>query len=185
MAAKNFIKVALVTLLTIALVICAMPMAFAAEDTAAEMESTADTAADTTVDTAEDTADTTADTVADTAEDTAAAGEDSAADTTETSDESAGAEEDESGISTGTIVSIAIVAVIVIAAAVYCIKNKEKVAKFFREVRSECKKIVWTPAKTVKKNTIVVLVIMIVCVIVIAALDLLFSKGIVWLGNII
>ena len=185
MAAKNYIKVALVTLLTLALMLCAVPMAFAT-DTVVEVTTGlagAETSDTTSAETGEETQAPVSSETGEGAKDesapetTGAADADGATDTT-------GAEE-EGGISTGTIIGIVIVAVIVIAVAVYCIKNKEKVAKFFREVRSECKKIVWTPAKTVKKNTIVVLVIMVVCVIVIAALDLLFNKGIVWLGKLI
>ena len=191
MATKNIIKVALVTLLTFALVICAMPFAFAVETEGLASDSVADIATDTvapeaadsTADTAVDTADVAADTAekaddtaADTAEDTAAA-----TDTTGT----ASTEEEKGGISTGTVVSIAIVAVIVVVAAVYCIKNREKVAKFFREVRSECKKGGWTPWKQVKKSTLVVVIIIIICVIVIGLLDYLFNTGIVSLGSLI
>lgn len=210
MAAKNYIKVALVTLLTLALVICMVPMAFAtetadetdgavdAEIVIATNENTADdAAAEDTVVSEESIADTIADTAEDTVASTEVAGEestddtaadteaDTAADTAEVSDETgSGTTEEKGGISTGTIVSIVIVAVIVIAAAVYCIKNREKVAKFFREVKSECKKIAWTPWKTVRKNTFVVVIIVIVCAIVIGALDLLFSKGIISLGDL-
>ena len=204
MATKNYIKVALVTLLTIALVICMVPMAFATEtadetdgavdaeiviatnDNSADDAAADDAAAEDTEASEESIADTIADTAEDTVADTAADTEaDTAADTAETSDETgSGATEEKGGISTGTIVSIVIVAVIVIAAAVYCIKNREKVAKFFREVKSECKKIAWTPWKTVRKNTFVVVIIVIVCAIVIGALDLLFSKGIISLGDL-
>ncbi len=206
MAAKNYIKVALVTLLTIALVICAVPMAFAAEVDASDI---VDTTADTTV-TVEsgaaadsvDSADSA--TPADSGDDVVAPGteevadesketaKDEAADTEADSTEATtgGADKGDSadkkgGISTGTIISIVIVAVIVIACAVYCIINRAKVAKFFREVRSECKKIVWTPFKTVRKNLLIVLIIMVLCAVVIGALDLLFSKGIIALGDLI
>ncbi|MBE6538556.1 MAG: preprotein translocase subunit SecE [Ruminococcaceae bacterium] len=192
MATKNIIKVALVTLLTFALVICAMPFAFAVETEGLDSDSVADIATDTvapeaadsTADTAVDTADDTSADTEEIAKDTAEAGDETGADTTETTGETSATEE-EKGISTGTIVSIAIVAVIVVVAAVYCIKNREKVAKFFREVRSECKKVVWTPWKQVKKSTFVVVIIIIICVIVIGLLDYLFNTGIVSLGSLI
>ena len=197
MASKNFIKVALVALLTLTLVFCMVPMAFATEteadvteavtDTVTDAESAADTAADTAAesvaDTAADTAvDTSVDTEADKAvEETEESGEETAADTTGATEET----EENKGLSTGTIVSIVFTAVIVIGVAIYCIKNKEKVVTFFREVRSECKKIVWTPWKTVKKSTLIVVIVVVVFAVLIGALDLLFHRGIVSLGNLI
>ncbi|MEE0968085.1 MAG: preprotein translocase subunit SecE [Clostridia bacterium] len=179
MAAKNYIKVALVTLLTLALVICAMPMAFATDTVADEV--TEDVVE------SESTGDTTAESPAET--DAPESGNADAADTAEGTDTEAvgdtGSDEEKKGITTGTIVSIAIVAVIVVFAAVYCIKNREKVAKFFREVKSECKKIVWTPWKTVRKNLLIVLIVLVVFIIAIGALDLMFHKGIIALGDLI
>ncbi len=185
MASKNFIKVALVALLTLTLVFCMVPMAFATETEAdvteavteavTDAESAADTAADTAVDTSVDTE-------ADKAvEETEESGEETAADTTGATEET----EENKGLSTGTIVSIVFTAVIVIGVAIYCIKNKEKVVTFFREVRSECKKIVWTPWKTVKKSTLIVVIVVVVFAVLIGALDLLFHRGIVSLGNLI
>ena len=63
-------------------------------------------------------------------------------------------------------------------------KKKGKTAGFWKGFKSELKKIVWTPWNQVKKNTFVVLVIIIAAAIVIGALDLLFSKGILALGKI-
>lgn len=187
MAFKKFSKVAFAVLMAVALIISVSPIcAFAADDEVTDAVS--DTAAVTE-------AVTDAETSTDAASETEAPAdkEPSAADTNaETSgEETTPADstddtktDEKKGISTGTIVSLAIVLVIVIAAAVYCIKNKEKVAKFFREVKSELKKIVWTPWSQVKKNTFVVLVIVIICAAAIGALDYLFSKGIFALGRI-
>lgn len=187
MAFKKFSKVAFAVLMAVALIISVSPIcAFAADDEVTDAVS--DTAAVTE-------AVTDAETSADAASETEAPAdkEPSAADTNaETSgEETTPADstddtktDEKKGVPTGTIVSLAIVLVIVIAAAVYCIKNKEKVAKFFREVKSELKKIVWTPWSQVKKNTFVVLVIVIICAAAIGALDYLFSKGIFALGRI-
>ena len=82
------------------------------------------------------------------------------------------------------IISLSLLGVFLIAVAVYCIINREKVGKLLRGLKSELKKIVWTPWNQVKKNTFVVLVIIIAAAIVIGALDLLFSKGILALGKI-
>lgn len=187
MAFKKFSKVAFAVLMAVALIISVSPIcAFAADDEVTDAVS--DTAAVTEAVTDTETS-------ADAASETEAPAdkEPSAADTNaETSgEETTPADstddtktDEKKGVSTGTIVSLAIVLVIVIAAAVYCIKNKEKVAKFFREVKSELKKIVWTPWSQVKKNTFVVLVIVIICAAAIGALDYLFSKGIFALGRI-
>ena len=87
-------------------------------------------------------------------------------------------------LTTGEIVSIVITLVIIIIAVVYCIKNRVKVAKFFRECKSEVKKITWTPKNQVAKNTFVVIVVVIIAAIFIAILDLLFSSGVGLLGNL-
>ena len=88
------------------------------------------------------------------------------------------------GLTVGNIVSIAIAVVVVVLIAVYCIKNREKVGKFLRSLKSEFKKIVWSPWSQVRKNTLVVLVVVIACAIVIALLDFLFSRSITALATI-
>lgn len=50
----------------------------------------------------------------------------------------------------------------------------KKAGRFFREIRSEFKKIVWPSKKQVLNNTAVVLVFMVVCAIVIWLLDWAF-----------
>ncbi|MGN1048131.1 MAG: preprotein translocase subunit SecE [Eubacteriales bacterium] len=200
MAAKKFMRTALVIILTLALAISVSPLCVFADEGDATVSAVTDSAEPVdTADTAEpadaapvdgESADTDTETVPDTSDTEAVSGEtgaeDSAADTSDDTSEDTAAVSDEkkSGISTGTIVSIVIVAVIVVAAAVYCIKNREKVAKFFRECKSELKKIVWTPWKQVKKNTVVVIIIVIICAVIIGLLDLLFSKGIIALGDL-
>ncbi|MBQ8568817.1 MAG: preprotein translocase subunit SecE [Oscillospiraceae bacterium] len=59
-------------------------------------------------------------------------------------------------------------------------KNKSKdkqngIVKYFKELRSEFKKVVWPSRKTVFNNTGVVLVVMVVCSLVIWGLDTGFS----------
>lgn len=185
MATKNFNKIAcLILSLVLVFVLCSVSV-FATE------------AADTTVDTVEvaDTGDTAAPDAedgdaapADTAEvaDDSDKADDTAADTEDAGDtETTGDTAKESKkLTTGEIVSIVITLVIVIVAVVYCIKNRVKVAKFFRECRSEVKKITWTPKNQVAKNTFVVIVVVIIAAIFIAILDLLFSTGVGLLGNL-
>lgn len=57
-------------------------------------------------------------------------------------------------------------------------KKKGKIREAWRGFRSETKKIVWPTWKQVFKNTLVVLVIVVICAIVIALLDYAFSGGI-------
>ncbi len=86
--------------------------------------------------------------------------------------------EEEEGFGTSDIVSLIILGVVVIAIAVYCIVKREKVGKFFRSLKSEFKKIVWSPRDQVRKNTIVVVVAVVALAIIIALADLVFMKGI-------
>ena len=61
----------------------------------------------------------------------------------------------------------------------------ERVGHFFRSYVSEIKKIVWCPWKQVRKNSLVVLAVVIACAIVICALDIVFSKALLGLGTLI
>ena len=84
----------------------------------------------------------------------------------------------------GTIISLVIVGVVLIAVAVFCIIKKEKVGKLFRSLKSETKKVVWMPWEQVRKNTIVVVIIIVIVSVAIGLLDFAFSKGIIALGDI-
>lgn len=54
-------------------------------------------------------------------------------------------------------------------------KKQNSVAKYFRELKSEFKKVVWPSKKTVINNTFVVLVTMVASAIVVWGLDSAFS----------
>ena len=60
----------------------------------------------------------------------------------------------------------------------------KKFVKLCKDTAGEMKKVVWTPKKTVLKNTIVVLVVMVICIIVIGVLDWVFSNGILALAGL-
>ena len=68
-------------------------------------------------------------------------------------------------------------------------KNKkplgERIKNFFRVYKSEIKKITWTPKEQVRKNSILVLVIVLVMTVVLGLLDLVFSTGITNLAELI
>jgi len=87
-------------------------------------------------------------------------------------------EEEKKGLSTFDIVSLIILGVLIIVGVVYCIKNREKVGKFLRSLKSEFKKISWSSWRDVRKNTLVVIVVVVAVAIVIGGVDFLFSKGI-------
>ncbi len=57
-------------------------------------------------------------------------------------------------------------------------KKKGRIKEAWRGFKSETKKIVWPTWKQVLKNTGVVLVIVIICAVIIGALDYAFSGGI-------
>ena len=78
----------------------------------------------------------------------------------------------------GTIISLAILGVIVIVVAIFCIIKREKVGKFLRSLKSESKKVVWLPWNQVRKSTVVVIIVVVIIAIVIGALDAAFSAGI-------
>ena len=109
----------------------------------------------------------------------------------ETEDEHAGhnhddeTTEEKKGVTTFDIVSLAILGVLAIVGVVYCLKNKEKVGKFLRSLKSEFKKISWSSWTDVRKNTLVVLVVVIAVAVLIGLVDFLFSKGIIALDNLI
>ena len=64
-------------------------------------------------------------------------------------------------------------------------KKKGRIGEAWRGFKSETKKIVWPTWKQVLKNTFVVLVIVLICAVIIGALDYAFSGGIKALANII
>lgn len=64
-------------------------------------------------------------------------------------------------------------------------KKENRIAKFFRDYKSEMKKITWCPFKTVKQSTVLVIVLTILLAAVIAVLDLGFSKGLLEFGKLI
>ncbi len=60
----------------------------------------------------------------------------------------------------------------------------KKIGGFFREYRSELKKVVWYPRDRVLHDTGIAVAVLVVCGIIIGVLDLLFTQLILLLGNI-
>lgn len=65
------------------------------------------------------------------------------------------------------------------------VKFSERVKKFWRDYKSEFKKIVWCPWKQVKNNTVVVVAIVLATGAVVGLLDFGFSKAIAALGGLL
>lgn len=85
-------------------------------------------------------------------------------------------------------ISVGIIAALIItffAFYIFSEKWRGKVKQFFRDYKSELKKVVWSPWSDVKKNTVVVLVLSLGTALLIGVLDVIFSKGIHALGSLI
>lgn len=59
-----------------------------------------------------------------------------------------------------------------------------RIAAWFRSLRSEAKKISWASASSVRKNTIIVIISVVVICIAIGIIDVLLTNGIVGLSRI-
>lgn len=57
------------------------------------------------------------------------------------------------------------------------VKKQNKVVKFFKEVKSELKKVVWPSKKQVVNNTLIVIAAVLIVGIVIWAFDAIFQYG--------
>ncbi len=61
----------------------------------------------------------------------------------------------------------------------------KRISQFFRNYKSEIKKIVWPTPQETFKNTAFVLVVVIVVGLIVAGLDLGFSYGIIGLSKLV
>ena len=59
-----------------------------------------------------------------------------------------------------------------------------RIKSFARSVKSEVKKISWSPWTDVRKNTFVVVVVIAVCAVALAIVDYVFLQGITALGKL-
>ena len=59
-----------------------------------------------------------------------------------------------------------------------------RITSFARSIKSEVKKISWSPWSEVKKNTFVVVVVIAVCAVALAIVDYVFLQGITALGSL-
>lgn len=82
------------------------------------------------------------------------------------------------------IVNLVVGGVILAALVVLAIVFRAKIPVWFKSVKSECGKIVWCPKDKLRKNSFVVVIIILVLTVLIGLLDLAFSEGILLLGRI-
>ena len=64
-------------------------------------------------------------------------------------------------------------------------KKPNRIAKFFRDYKSELKKITWNPFKSTKASTILVVVLVVALALVIALLDKGASEGVFGLKELL
>ncbi|MBQ8588383.1 MAG: preprotein translocase subunit SecE [Clostridia bacterium] len=57
------------------------------------------------------------------------------------------------------------------------VKKQNKIVKFFKEVKSEMKKVVWPSKKQVVNNTLIVIAAVVIIGIIIAVFDTIFQYG--------
>ncbi len=85
---------------------------------------------------------------------------------------------------TELIVNLVIGGILIAVGAFLIIKNRVKLAAFLRSVKSEMKKVVWSPKDQTRKNFIVVVIICIIVIIAVAILDFAFGWGIAGLAKL-
>ena len=96
---------------------------------------------------------------------------------TEASTGSTSEKKDNGKLGVGGIIGICIAAAIVVVAVIFGVKYRENIVKYLRVLKSESKKIVWFPWDQTKKNTLVVLIVLIACAAAICLLDFALNKG--------
>ena len=88
-----------------------------------------------------------------------------------------GAENASKGLSTGALVSLMIAGVVLVAVVVLCVIRREKLKESLRAYRREMKNITWYPWKSVWRNTVLVVVVVLVAALLIGLLDIAFFEG--------
>lgn len=95
--------------------------------------------------------------------------------------------DEDNSINWDLIISLSIIGLAVVLFVIFYFANNkfhDRVNKFCREYKSELGKVVWSPARDVKQNTLVVIVIVAATALIIGVLDFVFSKGIISLGSL-
>ena len=82
------------------------------------------------------------------------------------------------------IINLAVGAVILIVLVILAIKFRAKIPSWWKGLKSECGKITWCPKDKLKKNTFVVVIIILSIAVAIGVLDFVFSRGMILLGDL-
>ena len=82
------------------------------------------------------------------------------------------------------IINAIIIAAIIVILVVVAIKFRAKLSAFFRSVKSELGKIVWSSKENTRKSFLVVIVVAVVIAAIIWILDLAFNTGLGLLGKL-
>ena len=153
---------------------------------AASEETSSDTSSEATSEEASSDASSEAD-----AEESSTDGESEAStDEEATSDTESDATEEEAGSSIPWKLIISLIVIVAIVAILFILaktnsKLGQRIAKFFKDYKSEISKISWMPRNELVRSTLVVLAVIVASAIVIGLLDLLFSflVGLLSFGN--
>ena len=93
-------------------------------------------------------------------------------------------EEEEATLGLGFWISMGVLGALIIVGAVFAIIKREKLKVWLLSYKSELKKIVWSSKNDVKKNTIVVVVVIAICAVALTIVDYVFAQGITALGKL-
>lgn len=102
---------------------------------------------------------------------------------TESSSEKAEREEREATAKT-LIINGIIIAAIILIVVIVAVRFRKKLGGFFRSVKSELKKIVWSSKENTRKSFLVVAVVAVAVALLIAIIDFAFTQGISMLGEL-
>ena len=83
------------------------------------------------------------------------------------------------------LVNLGVGVVILVVLGILAYKNRAKIPGWWKGLKSECGKITWCPKDKLKKNTLVVVVIILAIAAAIGVLDFVFSRGMILLGELI
>ena len=149
--------------------------AFAEDATTAEETTAAETTVETTAESTE----------SESASETTAATTTAATTTKEeTTTENKAEAEAKKQQKTRGIINLCVGAVILIALAALIIAFRGKIPSWWKGLKSECGKITWCPKEKLRKNTFVVVIIILAIALAIGVLDFVFSRGMILLGEL-
>ena len=82
------------------------------------------------------------------------------------------------------IINLCVGVVLLIALAALIFAYRGKIPSWWKGLKSECGKITWCPKEKLRKNTFVVVIIILAIAVAIGVLDFVFSRGMILLGDL-